>query len=133
MGSDDVEHPDTLTEAVDIERAGGRPWVEAIGELVAVTGTLFDGPGMPAYQGSSRRAEDVLLEYAPFGGVRMFARQFWGSTGESVVAAFCQKAQRPALMSIVPVGLNINGARNLDVAQATAFALRLAETRSADL
>lgn len=133
MGPDDIEHPDTLTEALDIEAVGGRPWVEAIGELVAVTDTLFDGPGLPAHVGASRRAEDVAFEHPPHGAVRMFTRQFWGSTGQSVVAAFCQRAQRPALMAIVPVALDINGARNLDATQATAFALALALGRSAAL
>lgn len=134
MGPDDIEHPDTLSEALNIEGAGGRPWVEAIAELVAVVDTLFDGPGVPAYAGASRRAQDVMFEHLPpHGAVRMFVRQFWGSTGESVVGVVCEKAQRPALMAIVPVDLNIGGARNLDVAQATAFALALARQRASAL
>jgi hypothetical protein len=133
VGPDDIEHPDTLTEALEIERVGGRPWVEAMGELVAVVDTLFDGKVAPHYVGASRRAQDVLFEHPPHGAVRMFARQFWGSTGESVVAAVGQKARRPALMAIVPIGLDLSGARNLDEAQATAFALALAQRRSTAL
>jgi len=133
VGHDDIEHPDTLTEALAIEKAGGLPWVDAMGELVAVTNTLFDGPGVPAYIGASRQAKDILFEQAPHNGIRMFTRQFWSSTGESVIGAFCQKAQRPALMAIVPVGLDIDGTGKLDLAQATALALASARKRSAVL
>lgn len=59
MGPNDIEHPDTLTEALEIERVGGRPWVEAMGELVAVVDTLFDGKVAPHYVGASRRAQDA--------------------------------------------------------------------------
>ena len=137
MQPDDTEHPDTLVEAKNIDQVGGRPWVEAIGELTAVLDTLFDGPGTPSYVGASKRAEEVSFEQLPpqppHGTVRLFIRQFWGSSGESVVASFCEKAQRPALMSIIPVGLNIAGARKLTEAQATTMALTFALSRSVDL
>jgi hypothetical protein len=134
MQPDDTEHPDALSDARTIDQVGGLPWVEAIGELSAVLDTLFDGPGTPSYIGASKRAEDVAFEYLPpHGTVRLFTRQFWGSSGESVVAGFCEKAQRPALMSIIAVDLDIPGARNLTYVQATSMALDAARVRSVDL
>lgn len=133
MGPDDHEHPDVLTDADEIDLVGGIPWVMAIGEVVAMTDSLLDGPKAPYFENASRKAQDVLYEYPPYNGVRMFARQFWGSNGKSVIAAFCEKAGRPALMSIVPVGLDAKGVGKLDTQQATQAALRLAEQRSADL
>lgn len=131
MQPDDTEHPDVLTDAAAIDRAGGRPYVEAIGELTVVLDSLFDGPGNPAYVNAGKEAKDAFYEQQPFGSVRMFTRQFWGSSGASIVAAVGVKNQRPALLSIIALALPLPGARMLDYAGAEAMALALARTRSA--
>lgn len=133
MLPDDMEHPEVLREARDIEQTGGFAYVEAIGELTEVLDSLFDGPVDPAYVGASHRAEDVFYEHPAHGNVRLFTREFWGAGHASIVAGVCVKEERPALMALVPVGLELPWARQLDDSRAEELALRLARRRAADL
>lgn len=133
MLPDDMEHPEVLREARDIEQAGGFAWVEAIGELTEVLDSLFNGPTEPAYVNASHRAEDVFYEHSADDEVRLFTRQFWGAGHASIVAAVCVKQGRPALMAIVPVGLALPWANRLDDSQAERLALNLARRRAGDL
>ena len=128
---DDTEHPEALLDAKAIDAAGGLPYAQAIGELVAVLDQLFDGPGTPDYAGATKTPVDVFFEQPPPAGpVRLFTRQCWGSGGASIVAAVGQKVQRPALLAIVALGLPTPGAQMLDYAAAEALALTLARRRS---
>ena len=131
MGLDDIQHADVSGEAMDIARAGGDPYVFALGEMVALVDMLFDGPGIPHYFGASKCVDDLFFEAADFIGIKIFTRQFWGPDGRSsVVAAMGLKGDRPALLAVVPVELALAGAWMLKYVDANGAAIALACDRS---
>lgn len=129
MQPDDTEHPDALADARRIDRSGGFPYVGAIGELTEVLDKLFDGPGIPPYLGATREMADVFYPQHFVGDVQIFTRRFWGYEGASVIAAAGLKGQRPALLSIVPLGLPIPESHMLNDVGAEALAIAWASTR----
>lgn len=132
MHPDDLEHPDAVAEAMLISRTGGADFDEALGEMVEVLNRLFDGPGNPPHVHASGRPEDLFYEDAPVGGVRYFTRQFWSLwAAASVVAVVGVKGGRPALLAVVPVGLDGLPSGPFDYRAAVASALALARGRAA--
>ena len=133
MTLDDIQHADVTVEATAIARVGDDPYVVAIGELVTLVDLLFDGLGIPSYVGASKRVEDLFFEAADLSGIKVFTRQFWGSSGKSVVAAIGVKDGRPALLAMVPVELAVVGAWMLNHVEATDAAVALARHRSQEM
>ena len=129
---DAAEHPDALTEGLDIARSGSVPHLRALGELSRVLDWLFDGPGNPPYLGASRRIEAVFYECPPYGEVRVFLRWFWGDGGAGVVAVVCLKGSRPVLMSVVAIDLP-GAAGRIEEGEAESLALNSAHSRSSDI